>query len=90
MLLKSTNTCFFGLFSRFTEPLADLGAKSILSVDFMENFVAKNKLTNGHHKNISFLQADVTELHLQPNRSQDKLKCYSELLSWVTCYALIM
>ncbi|XP_077989735.1 uncharacterized protein LOC144444192 [Glandiceps talaboti] len=51
---------------RFTGILAEK-AEHVTAVDFMESFVEKNKETNGHHKNIDFLQADVTQLQLKEN-----------------------
>ncbi|GCC45374.1 hypothetical protein chiPu_0029202, partial [Chiloscyllium punctatum] len=33
----------------------------------MERFVAKNRELNGHHVNVSFLQADITQLELPRN-----------------------
>ena len=38
------------------------------AVDFMESFVEKNKKDNGHHKNATFIQADVTKLEVPQNR----------------------
>lgn len=43
-------------------------AKHVTAVDFMENFVEKNRKNNGHHSNASFIQADVTKLDLPKNR----------------------
>ncbi|XP_077466597.1 phosphoethanolamine methyltransferase isoform X1 [Stigmatopora argus] len=42
-------------------------ASHVTAVDFMESFVEKNKQENGHHKNVTFLQADVTKLKFPPN-----------------------
>ncbi|XP_019739480.1 phosphoethanolamine methyltransferase isoform X3 [Hippocampus comes] len=42
-------------------------ADHVTAVDFMENFVEKNRQSNGHHKNVTFLQADVTKLDFPPN-----------------------
>lgn len=46
---------------RFTGHIARK-SKSLVAVDFMENFVRRNEEINGHLKNITFLQADVTYL----------------------------
>lgn len=53
--------------SRFTCHLLTK-AKHVTAVDFMENFVEKNRQNNGHHSNASFIQADVTKLELPKNR----------------------
>lgn len=53
--------------SRFTCHLLTK-AKHVTAVDFMENFVEKNRQNNGHHSNASFIQADVTKLDLPNNR----------------------
>lgn len=53
--------------SRFTCHLLTK-AKHVTAVDFMENFVEKNRQNNGHHSNASFIQADVTKLDLPKNR----------------------
>ncbi|XP_072351084.1 uncharacterized protein, partial [Scyliorhinus torazame] len=45
-------------------------ATHVTAVDFMEKFVAKNRELNGQHLNISFLQADITQLDL-PGSSFD-------------------
>ncbi|XP_064641506.1 uncharacterized protein LOC135496243 [Lineus longissimus] len=54
---------------RFTGDLAET-AKSVLAVDFMENFIQLNKKSHGHKTNTSFLQADVNHLQL-PEDSYD-------------------
>ncbi|XP_059811318.1 LOW QUALITY PROTEIN: phosphoethanolamine methyltransferase [Hypanus sabinus] len=51
---------------RFTGHLAKI-ASHVTAVDFMENFVEKNRELNGHRDNISFLQADITQLTLPGN-----------------------
>jgi len=48
---------------RFTSHLAQK-AKSVVALDFMENFVLKNEEENAHFGNIKFVQADVTEFDL--------------------------
>ncbi|XP_071957876.1 uncharacterized protein [Antedon mediterranea] len=50
---------------RFTGTLAK-DANHVTSLDFMEPFVRKNKETNGHLKNITFVTADVTKQHFEP------------------------
>ncbi|ESO11039.1 hypothetical protein HELRODRAFT_71964 [Helobdella robusta] len=42
-------------------------AKSVVAVDFMENFIKCNESTNGHHGNIQFVQADVMLLKFPEN-----------------------
>jgi phosphoethanolamine N-methyltransferase len=41
-------------------------ALHVTAVDFMENFVQKNKQANGKHQNVEFLCADVTQLERDP------------------------
>ena len=38
------------------------------AVDFMESFTQKNRDLNGHHENVSFIQADVLNLDVPDNR----------------------
>ncbi|XP_044126384.1 phosphomethylethanolamine N-methyltransferase-like isoform X2 [Bufo gargarizans] len=54
---------------RFTGHLAKL-ASQVTAVDFMQNFIDKNREDNSHRGNITFLQADVTVLDF-PNNSYD-------------------
>ena len=49
---------------RFTRPFCSLG-KSLLSVDLMPHFIAKNRHDHGDCHNVSFLCADVIDLHLK-------------------------
>lgn len=58
---------FFLCKRRFTGQLAK-SAKHVTAVDFMEKFVAKNKILNAEHPNIDFLCADVTKLDLPGDR----------------------
>ncbi|XP_075902732.1 phosphoethanolamine methyltransferase isoform X2 [Nelusetta ayraudi] len=72
-------------------------AKHVTAVDFMENFVEKNRKNNGHHSNASFIQADVTKLDLPKNSfdfifsnwllmylSEEELKSFIErMLGWL-------
>nr|XP_039257954.1 phosphoethanolamine N-methyltransferase-like [Styela clava] len=51
---------------RYTTKLAEK-AKSVIAVDFMKNFIDKNKETNGHNKNIQFVCKNVLELELETN-----------------------
>ncbi|CAH1779771.1 unnamed protein product [Owenia fusiformis] len=51
---------------RFTGEIAQK-AKSIIAVDFMENFCEKNKEANGSYGNVEVLCADVTKLNLLYN-----------------------
>lgn len=64
---------------RFTSHLL-ASADHVTAVDFMENFVEKNRQDNGHHGNASFLQADVTKLEFP-------LNSYSVIFSnWLLMY----
>ncbi|XP_051506125.1 uncharacterized protein LOC127413219 [Myxocyprinus asiaticus] len=45
-------------------------AHHVTAVDFMENFVEKNRQDNGHHGNVEFIQADVRKLDF-PKHSFD-------------------
>lgn len=54
-------------FRRFTGHIARK-SKTLVAVDFMENFVRRNEEINGHLKNITFLQADVTYLDYPTER----------------------
>ncbi|XP_064611284.1 uncharacterized protein LOC135475355 [Liolophura sinensis] len=56
---------------RYTRVLAE-SAKSVVSVDFMEKFVEKNRKDNSHFGNVEFICADVTKLKL-PSNSADIL-----------------
>lgn len=51
---------------RFTGHLAKLASR-VTAVDFMQNFLDKNREDNGYRGNITFLQADVTHLELPEN-----------------------
>uniref|UniRef100_A0A672Z467 phosphoethanolamine N-methyltransferase n=1 Tax=Sphaeramia orbicularis TaxID=375764 RepID=A0A672Z467_9TELE len=51
---------------RYTKHLVTR-AQHVIAVDFMENFVEKNRQDNGHHSNVTFLQADVTKLEIPEN-----------------------
>ncbi|KAK7922405.1 hypothetical protein WMY93_009307 [Mugilogobius chulae] len=42
-------------------------AQHVIAVDFMENFVERNRKDNGHYSNATFLQADVTKLEIPQN-----------------------
>ncbi|XP_034399254.1 phosphoethanolamine methyltransferase isoform X2 [Cyclopterus lumpus] len=42
-------------------------ASHVTAVDFMESFVERNRQNNGHHSNVSFIQADVTKLEIPLN-----------------------
>lgn len=55
------------LCSRYTHHLLTK-AKHVTAVDFMESFVEKNKENNGHHSNVTFIQADVTKLEIPKTR----------------------
>ncbi|XP_013401977.1 phosphoethanolamine N-methyltransferase-like, partial [Lingula anatina] len=54
---------------RFTSSLSEQ-SKSVVAVDFMQNFIEKNKETNDHYGNTEFICADVTHLDL-PASSAD-------------------
>ncbi|XP_062521240.1 uncharacterized protein LOC134196183 [Corticium candelabrum] len=50
---------------RHTKNIAER-ASHVTAVDFMENFIQKNKEANGKHPHVEFLCADVTHLERQP------------------------
>ncbi|XP_061582298.1 phosphoethanolamine methyltransferase isoform X2 [Cololabis saira] len=54
---------------RYTSHLLTKAAH-VTAVDFMESFVEKNRQQNGHHSNVTFLQADVTKMDI-PQHSVD-------------------
>ncbi|XP_053304363.1 uncharacterized protein LOC128466925 [Spea bombifrons] len=54
---------------RYTGHLSKL-ASHVTAVDFMQKFIDKNREDNGYRGNITFLQADVTQLE-QPSESFD-------------------
>ena len=43
-------------------------ANSVMAIDFMQNFVDKNKELNGHRSNVTVQQADVTKFDLPTNK----------------------
>ncbi|KAM3612427.1 uncharacterized protein V6R79_008077 [Siganus canaliculatus] len=51
---------------RFTSHLLTK-AQHVTAVDFMESFVEKNRQNNGHHSNVTFIQADVTKMDVPKN-----------------------
>ena len=61
-----SNTIILNL-RRFTGVLAE-AAQHVTAVDFMENFIQKNRVTNGNKSNIDFIQADVTVLDFPAER----------------------
>ncbi|XP_040184807.1 phosphomethylethanolamine N-methyltransferase-like isoform X2 [Rana temporaria] len=68
--LKGLNVLELGAgIGRFTGHLAKL-ANQVTAVDFMQNFLDKNRADNGYRGNITFLQADVAQLEL-PDNSYD-------------------
>lgn len=68
--LKGLNVLELGAgIGRFTGHIAKL-ANQVTAVDFMQNFLDKNREDNGYRGNITFLQADVTHLEL-PDNSYD-------------------
>ncbi|KAM4585860.1 phosphoethanolamine methyltransferase isoform 1-T1 [Fundulus diaphanus] len=54
---------------RYTSHLLTKAAH-VTAVDFMQSFVDKNRQNNGHHSNVTFMQADVTKLDI-PKHSVD-------------------
>lgn len=52
---------------RFTCEIAPK-AKSVVAVDFMQDFIKKNEQQNKHFGNIEFLCADVTQLTREKER----------------------
>ncbi|XP_050397141.2 uncharacterized protein LOC126815505 isoform X2 [Patella vulgata] len=54
---------------RFTTILAEK-AKHVIAVDFMAEFIEKNKIANAHLKNIDYMVEDVTKME-QPEAQSD-------------------
>lgn len=46
-------------------------AKHLTTVDFMADYVEKNRQRNGHNAHVEFLRADVTELQLPTDQKFD-------------------
>jgi len=63
LAVKGLTRCFRRFTTRFAE-----SCKTVMAVDFIENFVEKNRETNGHLANCRFMQADVTKLQQPINR----------------------
>lgn len=61
----------FDLSRRYTSHLIGK-ARHVTAVDFMENFVEKNKEENSHLGNAKFIQADVTKLEFPEKRLEWK------------------
>lgn len=55
---------------RFTDYLAE-HAKQLTTVDFMADYVERNRQRNGHHSHVDFLRADVTELEFPADKKFD-------------------
>uniref|UniRef100_A0A665XEH2 phosphoethanolamine N-methyltransferase n=1 Tax=Echeneis naucrates TaxID=173247 RepID=A0A665XEH2_ECHNA len=51
---------------RYTSHLVNMAAH-VTAVDFMKRFVERNRQANGHHSNVTFIQADVTKLDFPQN-----------------------
>lgn len=66
MIQRQRDSCTC-LYSRYTSHLLTK-ARHVTAVDFMENFVEKNRRNNGHHSNVTFIQSDVTKLEIPKNR----------------------
>jgi phosphoethanolamine N-methyltransferase len=60
---------------RFTGTIADK-AGHLEVVEFMENFIKANKETNGHRKNVNFVQKDVTTLEYSDNSFDLIFSCW--------------
>ncbi|XP_008278560.1 phosphoethanolamine methyltransferase isoform X2 [Stegastes partitus] len=72
-------------------------AGHVTAVDFMESFVERNRKENGHHSNVSIIQADVTKMDNPQNSfdiifsnwllmylSDDEVKTFMEkTLTWL-------
>ncbi len=70
----------FARFRRFTPELAKC-AKSVISTDFMESFVEKNRQTNSaNHPNVTFKTLDAAKLDYPPN----SFDCV--FFSWLLAY----
>lgn len=48
---------------RFTGELAR-NASHVVAVDFMENLIEQNRISNAHCSNVEWLQADATQLQV--------------------------
>nr|CAG4649628.1 EOG090X0C0Q [Scapholeberis mucronata] len=55
---------------RFTNYLAGQTSQ-LTTVDFIEDYVEKNRQRNGHHTHVDFLRADVTELEFPVDKKYD-------------------
>ena len=55
---------------RFTDYLAE-HSKQLTTVDFMADYVERNRQHNGHHSHVDFLRADVTELEFPADKKFD-------------------
>lgn len=55
---------------RFTGYLAGQTSQ-LTTVDFIEDYVEKNRQRNGHHSHVDFLRADVTELEFPADKKFD-------------------
>uniref|UniRef100_A0A3Q3JGT8 phosphoethanolamine N-methyltransferase n=1 Tax=Monopterus albus TaxID=43700 RepID=A0A3Q3JGT8_MONAL len=81
---------------RYTSHLLTKAAH-VTAVDFMEKFIERNRQVNGHHSNVTFIQADVTKLDVPQHSidfifsnwllmylSDEELKSFIEkLLGWL-------
>ncbi|XP_020105681.1 phosphoethanolamine N-methyltransferase 1-like [Ananas comosus] len=67
---------------RFTGDLAK-EAGHVLALDFIEDVIKKNESINGHHKNASFLCADVTSPNLKINEESVDLIFSNWLLMYL-------
>ena len=72
---------------RFTDHLAPR-TKCLTTVDFIADYVERNRQRNGHHSNIDFIQADVTQLELaEGNASTSDADKFDVIFSnWLLMY----
>eukprot|EP00898_Chlorokybus_atmophyticus_P009086 jgi/Chlat1/9179/Chrsp97S08451 len=70
---------------RFTGDLAK-HAKLVVAVDFMENFIQKNKQEHGHLGNIDFRCADVTSAEFVQSMTPHKNSAALVFTNWLMMY----
>ena len=72
---------------RFTDHLAPRTSR-LTTVDFIADYVERNRQRNGHHANVDFIQADVTQLELAEGNvsTQDTDKFDVIFSNWLLMY----
>jgi len=54
-------------------------AESLVTVEFMEDFLVKNRELNGHNKNTEFICDDVLGLDLDPSQFDIVFSCWLKM-----------